>query len=139
MADRMKPIRTNPKKLPGESRVKLTRDQIVSMRIGLQHIVHERPSPWHEDDPQHGAKYERDLNLIARVKSVEDAIDVLGDLGKDVQSELTVWAEILDPLGGFDVADDSPEEQERFRQYLHTTYNVPLNKLKSRYRSYPRM
>jgi hypothetical protein len=135
----MKSIRTNRRKPHGESPVKLTRDQIVSMRIVLQHIVHERPSPWHKDDPQHGAKHERDLNLIAGVKSVENAIDVLGDLGKDIQSELTVWAEILDPLGGFNVADDSPEEQERFRQYLHTTYNVPLNKLKSRYRSYARM
>jgi hypothetical protein len=135
----MKLIRTNRRKPHGESPVKLTRDQIVSMRIVLQHIVYERPSPWHADDPQHGAKHERDLNLIARVKSVENAIDVLGDLGKDVPSELTVWAEILDPLGGFNVADDSPEEQERFRQYLHTTYNVPLNKLKSRYPSCTRM
>jgi hypothetical protein len=123
----------------GTNRAKLTRDQIVSMRIGLQHIVHDRSSPGHEHDPQHGARHERILDLIATVKSVENAIDVLGDLGKDAQSELTVWAEILDPLGGFDIADDSPEEQERFRQYLHTSYDVPLTKLKNRCRSYARM
>ncbi len=118
------PVRSNRPK------TKLTKEQIEKMQLGLQEIVFERTATGFENDPEDQAKDNKDIVLISSVQTVDDAIDVLECFGMELQSELTVWAGILDPLGGFEAKDDSSEEQERFRQYLQQTYGVSMDKLR---------
>jgi hypothetical protein len=111
-------------------KVKLTKEQLEKMRSGLQDIVQERSSLYGDEDPEDQAKDKQDLLLIASVKSVKDAIEVLECLDQDLESALTEWAGVLDPRGVFEAKDDSHEEQERFRQYLHETYGIPMDRLR---------
>lgn len=85
-----------------QKRVKLTKEQIEKMQSYLQDIVLERSSSIGEDDPEDQATDQDDMRSIACVKTVGAAIELLEYFRKDFQSELTVWTETLDPLGGFD-------------------------------------